>query len=354
VDQVKLAMIGVNYPHARYRDLLRSIPDEVEIVAFYDPDPTTARGLLHASQRDVPVYDDVDELLQRHAPEAAMVFLPNNVRPRMLTRLADAGLHVFAEKPVATHAAALRETAATVERKGIVFYPGYQWRRHPMVRTVKEMVDRGLLGELTLIELRYVTSNVTIRDPTHLHFSREIAGGGFLNWLGCHWFDLARYVTSREVTGVMAFTDNLSGEAIDVESVAAVALRFDNGMLGTLNCGYVQPEGLPHQDNAYLGLRGTLGWVEWPLFTYEATVASAHADWFPATVRKLRYEVEPFTEGYGGAEGIALVRDWINAFRHGGPRLATIDDAIKALEIIDAAYESSASGRRVELAGGRR
>jgi predicted dehydrogenase len=342
---VRLAMIGIDYPHARYRDTLRAIPDEVEIVAFYDPQPEQSRELLHPSQRAIPIYDDLAALISEHRPEAAMVFLPNNVRPGVLIQLAEAGVHLFGEKPVATSADALTATAEAVARHGVVFYPGYQWRRNPLVRSIKEIVDQGLLGELTLIELRYITSSVTLRNPKHLHFSKEQAGGGFLNWLACHWFDLARYVTSREVTSVMAFTDNLSGEAIDVESVAAVAFRFDNGMLGTLNCGYVQPR---QADDAYLGLRGTLGWVEWPLFTLEASVTSLHPDWAPATRRQLRYTVDQ-VEGYGGTVGIELVRHWIRAFRDGITPLATIDDAIRTLAIIDAAYESSATGRRVDL-----
>src|SRR5262245_12843864 len=55
MDKVRLAMIGVSYPHARYRDLLRSIPDEVEIVAFYDPDPTTAGERLDRARAPPPV-----------------------------------------------------------------------------------------------------------------------------------------------------------------------------------------------------------------------------------------------------------------------------------------------------------
>jgi predicted dehydrogenase len=343
MDKVRLAMVGVNYPHALYRDTLRSVP-EAEIVAFYDPDPEAARAKLHPAQRDIPVYDDLEALLRDRRPEAAMVFLPNNVRPAVLARLAGAGIHLLAEKPVATTAAALRETVAAVEQSGIVFYAGYQWRRHPLVQLIKSYVEQGILGALTLIELRYVTHSVTLRDPRHMHFRKEIAGGGILHWLGCHWIDLARFVTSREITSVMAFADNLSGEEIDVESVAAVAFRFDGGMLGTLNCGYVYPK---HGSDAYLGLRGTLGWVDWDLFTLEATINSVHPDWYPSTTRKLTFNEEE-VEGYGGGVGAAFVRDWIRAIR-GGPRLSSIHDAVRTLQVIEAAYESARTGRRVDL-----
>jgi predicted dehydrogenase len=342
---VRLAMIGIDYPHARYRDTVRAIPDEVAIAAFYDPHPALARELLHPSQRDIPIYDDLAALISEQHPEAAMVFLPNNVRPGVLSQLAEAGVHLFGEKPVAGSASALAATAEVIARKGVVFYPGYQWRLHPLVRTIKEIADKGLLGELTLIEFRYVTSSVTLRDPEHYLFSKEQSGGGFLNWLACHWFDHYRLIKCREVSCVMAVPDNLGGGAIDVESAAAVAFRFDNGMLGTLNCGYVQPR---QADDAYLGLRGSLGWVEWPLFTPEASVTSLHPDWAPAATRQLRYTVDQ-VEGYGGAIGVELLRHWIRAFREGGAPLATLDDAVSALAIIDAAYESSASGRRVDL-----
>src|SRR5689334_9453888 len=127
---VRLAMIGIDYPHARYRDTVRAILGEVEIVAFYDPHPARSRELLHPSQRDIPIYDDLAALINEQHPEAAMVFLPNNVRPGVLSQLAEAGVHLFGEKPVAGNADALAATAEVIARKGVVFYPGYQWRLH--------------------------------------------------------------------------------------------------------------------------------------------------------------------------------------------------------------------------------
>src|SRR5438552_2828315 len=135
-------MIGVQFPHAGYRDTLRSVP-EVEIVGFYDPDPALARSKIHPSQQDIPVYDDVDTLVKNHSPEAAMVFLPNNERPAVITKLANAGIHIMAEKPIAMNAPALKEAKAAIEKSGVVFYTGYQWRRNPLVRMVKEYVDKG-------------------------------------------------------------------------------------------------------------------------------------------------------------------------------------------------------------------
>jgi hypothetical protein len=82
------------------------------------------------------------------------------------------------------------------------------------------------------------------------------------------------------------------------------------------------------------------------------SVTSIYLDWAPATHRTLTYKADE-VEGYGGTVGIELVRNLIRAFRNEGPPLATIDDAIRALEIIDAAYESSATGRRVDLSLGR-
>lgn len=145
----------------------------------------------------------------------------------------------------------------------------------------------------------------------------------------------------------MALADNLSGEGIDVGSVAAVACRFDGGMPGTLNCGYVYPK---HGSDAYLGLRGTLGWVDRDLFTLDTTVNSVHPDWFPATRRTLSFTEEQ-VEGYGEGVGAAFIRDRVRAVRGGGPRLSSVHDAVRPIEIIEAAYESASTGRCSELRG---
>ena len=245
-DPVRLAHIGVAYPHGDgYIETLLLMPG-IELVALYDPDPAAARALLPPEFQGLGVYDDFDEVLRKERPEAVLITQPNDTTARFITQAAEAGVHVFAEKPCARTAAELMPAIEAVRKSGVRFSTGYTRRVSPAGIAIKEIIERGVLGSLVSIEASWVTTSVQSRGPDNPMFSAERNGGGILHWLGCHWLDFMRWSTSAEVSEVSAILDTLSGEQIDVEDTAAVSLRFDNGMIGSLHCTYAIDK-MPHQ-----------------------------------------------------------------------------------------------------------
>ena len=318
---------------------------EVEVVALHDPDPGTARALVPAALQSRPMYDDVADLLAKERPEAVTVTLPPDVTPQVMIQAAEAGVHLHVEKPCARSAAELRPAAEAIRKAGVQFATGFTRRFTPVGKTIKDMVDRGLLGRLVSIEARWIATSVRVRGPESFIFSEHRAGGGMLHWLGCHWLDLMRWTTSSEVTEVAAILDNLSGEPITVEDTAALSLKYSNGMLGTLHCAYVTDGS---SDQLYFGLRGTKGWLRWEQSGPELEVRSTHPEWAGAPTRVLRFEEDPIG-GYGGGTGLVARRQFIASFRDGVPPMFTTDDILRVLEVLDAAHESSRTGRRVAI-----
>jgi len=82
-------------------------------------------------------------------------------------------------------------------------------------------------------------------------------GGGHLIWLGIHWLDLAIHLTGSTIQSVAGFTANVGGQPIDFEDSAAAALRFDNGMLGTITSGYYLDRGY----HSHIKISGFKGWL---------------------------------------------------------------------------------------------
>jgi predicted dehydrogenase len=350
-DKVRFAQIGIDHTHASgYLDSLLLMP-EVEIVALYDARPDVMRPLVQPALRDVPLYGDLDMLLRQEQPEAVLIALPNDATPQAIVRAAENGAHVYAEKPCARTAREFLPALEAMRKAGVQFATGYLRRSSPVGQAIKDMVDGGLLGRLTSIEARWITTSVTVRDPTHYYFSREQSGGGILHWLGCHWLDFMRWATSAEVVEVAAVLDTLSVEAIGVEDTAALSLRYSGGwvqqagMVGSLHCAYVTDRAT---DQLFFGLRGTLGWVEWPKSGPELVAHSTHPAWAAAPTRILRFEPEP-VGGYGGAQGILALQRFIASFREGIRPVFVGQDALRILQVLDAAHESAASGKRVSL-----
>jgi predicted dehydrogenase len=121
-------------------------------------------------------------------------------------------------------------------------------------------------------------------------------------------------------------------------------LQFANGMIGSMHTGFFTSG----DGETSIGLRGSLGWVKWEVGEHRCTIKSTHPDWATAPVRTFDIP-SPKVPGYG-PEGLALMKAFAAAIRGEGVSGYTIDDAIRSLQIIEAAHEAARTGRTVELA----
>ena len=185
--KLRFAQAGVSLMHANmYRDTLMLLQDELELVGFYDPDPEAVKPNLKADVQDVPFYDSLGDLLTQARPDAVMVSTYLKDMPSWMLQVAEAGVHVWGEKPFAVHSSQLVPVAETVRRNNLHFSCGYTWRFHPLARLINQTWASGLLGKPYSIEFTFLTSSVARRNPGTWYFSREETGGGILNWLVLH------------------------------------------------------------------------------------------------------------------------------------------------------------------------
>lgn len=346
MKKLRFAQAGPTMIHANsYRDTLMLLPDELELVGFYDPDPDAVRPKLKPNAQDVPFYGSISELIEKARPDAVMVQGYLNEMPNAMLQVVEAGVHLWAEKPFATHSSQLKPVAEVMAKKNLAFSCGYSWRFNPYSQIIKKAYDDGLLGKPYSLEMRHLTSSVKRRNPNNWTFKKEITGGGILNWLGCHWIDLMRYLSSSEVVKVSSIEANVSGEAINVEDAAAVSFQWANGMIGSLHTGFFTPGG----DEISIGFRGAKGWAKWDIDEQSCTIRSTDPSWETAPTRKFSFT--PTEVGGYGAEGLALIKAFCAAIRGEGSSGYTIQDAIKSLQIIEAAHESAATGKAITLAG---
>jgi len=348
VKKLRFAQAGVSMMHANsYRDTLMLLDDEIELVGFYDPNPDAVRPNLKPDAQHVPFYESFTDLLEQADLDAVLISTHLRDMPDWMLQAAEAGVHVWAEKPFALHSSKLLPVAAAMDRNNLQFSCGYSWRFHPIGNQIKDAYDTGLLGKPYSLDIRFITTSVARRKPDTWYFQREEAGGGILNWLGCHWFDLMRYLTSSEVTKVSAIEANVSGAPIDVEDAAAVSLQFANGMIGSLHTGYFTAG----DNEISIGMRGAEGWAKWEQADQACTIKSTHPTWAGAPLRRFEMPT-PKVPGYG-ADGRALIKAFVDAIHTpnapAGSSGYKVEDAIKSLQIIEAAHESAQTGRTITL-----
>lgn len=363
-SRFKAAMIGLRDHAGDLRPdgshgLLKSfkaLPD-VDVVAYCEwaPDQTDALEDIRRMDPAARVYDRLDDLLANEAFDLAAIMIPANETTPTALRLVELGKHLYIEKQAARTAEELRPLRDAVRKaaseNGVVVQVGYPGIHNPMALEIKRLIDEGVLGRLVDMEARLVTFGVGpgLRDPDHWMYRHESEGGGILHMEGCHFLNLFRFFSDAEVKSVTALCQPVIGAIQDgMEDVATVALELDNGSHACLHMGYLLP-GVGPGNDIHWSLRGTLGTIDWPYLEPEITVASATPAWEAAPIRTTRMDLT-LRDVYQNQWGYEYVVAFIQAIRDGSPPLVSIDDAYKMLQVIDASYESSRTGRRIDLA----
>lgn len=141
-----------------------------------------------------------------------------------------------------------------------------------------------------------------------------------------------------------AVVDNISCAPVDVEDGGVAVIRFANGALAILHCGYCLPEGYELSFN----LHGSQGWVRWVPMDPELHIFSTAPAWEWTPEKRISYSLKE-TSGYCGYQGIELLRDWIAAIREDRQPVNTAKNALRVLEVVDAIYMSSTEGKFIKI-----
>jgi predicted dehydrogenase len=347
--------VGLAHYHVTgWVETLEGFADELEIVALYDPDRARGRALapthhdpslrpgLGERYRALPVETDLDTLVRGHDLDLALVTLPNDAAPAAIERLATAGIHLLVDKPAARTAAEARRAFGVARAAGVRVVVGLTRRYSPAAQAARDIVAAGRLGRLISAETLLVASSVQVRDPANPLFDPVASGGGILSWLGVHDIDSLLWLAGEPVVEVGAMAGQVGVPDLAVEDVVSVALRFAGGAVGTVHQAYALPA---RGYRSRFALRGLQASIELG-FDDELVLVTAADDGHIGEERT-RFDL-PVVPGYG-ATGRAAVRDLIDAIRLEREPLAGGEALVRALEVIDAAYESARTGRHVHL-----
>ncbi len=356
---MKAALLGIEHPHSlAHLGTLQVLP-EIDGILLWDENEATLTEVQQTRGEKVEAtFTELESLLAQDDLFFVIAALRNDLGPDIFVRVLEAGVHLMAEKPIGRTAADTERVVQAAERADMALGVCYQNRCNPLVVQAREFVAQGLLGPLLSVDVRMLTTQVQFRNPQHWLFNKDLAGGGILSWLGCHKIDTIRYVTQDEIVSVSAEVATRNDAAIDVEDIAALSLRLESGAIGSLHAGYtlaLSGSGYhnPSGYDTYFGLNGQLGRMYWSSSgkADHLTVETSHPDWAGAPQRQFDFALAA-SPAYGGVPGETFMREFIRAAHKEGTVPASGRDALQVARVIDAAYESDQSGRRVKVETG--
>jgi predicted dehydrogenase len=222
----------------------------------------------------------VDDLLARDDIDLVDITVPNNQHAELAIKAAEAGKHVFCEKPLATSVEDAKKMVAAVKKAGVVNMLCHNYRRAPAVSLAKQMIANGDLGEIYHWRSTYLQDWLMSPDvPMMWRVQKKIAGSGSLGDLMAHSIDLALWLLGdiSSVSATMetfikqrpkmeAFDTGLGGTAakgakmgrVDVDDGVLAMCRFKSGAIGTMEATRFAAGRKNHNTFEVNGSKGTI------------------------------------------------------------------------------------------------
>ena len=382
--KLNVAIIGHNFMGKAHAHAWRNAPRFFDLAA--EPVLKVAVG---RNQESLAAYaanwgweetaSDWRAVVARDDIDVVDISVPTDLHAEIAIAAAEAGKHVFCEKPIALGSGQARAMLEAAQRAGIVHYLNHNYRRTPAVMLAKQLIDEGFVGRLFHWRGAYLQDWIVDPDfPLTWHLQREHAGAGPHFDLGSHNVDLARFlvgeiksvnamtarfITERPLPGAGAATFSAgqggAGETgpVTVEDAAFVTAEFENGALGSIDTSRFAPGRKNHHTFEIYGSDGSI------VFDLERMnelqVYSRHD---PEHLQGFRTvlateSVHPYIAawwppghviGYEHAFHHAVV-DFVRAITDGTEVRPNFEDGVRETLVLEAALRSAASGARVEV-----
>jgi UDP-N-acetyl-2-amino-2-deoxyglucuronate dehydrogenase len=341
---IRMAVIGLGMavlPHARS---LVELQAEGRVVVAGAWSRSAERRAAFARRFPLPVAADLEALLARGKPDAALVLTPPDSREGLVRRLAAAGVHILMEKPVERTTEAAERLVGLCEAAGVTLGIVLQHRFRDAAERLRQLLAAGALGQLAVVELAapWWRPQGYYDEPGRGTLARD--GGGVLITQGIHALDLMLSLAGP-VTAATATAGTTPIHRMETEDFVAGGVAFANGAFGSLLLTTAAFPG----ENERLVLTGAKGTAKLLATKLE--------------VRYLDGREEACGEAAGsggGADPMAfphawhkrLLADFCDAVRDGRPPRVPGREALRVHRLIDALLLAAREGRRVAVAAG--
>ncbi len=327
--KMKVAIIGGGGIANSHVGGYKNNSNAAELVAVCDVNEEAAKAF--AAKHGIPdVYSDVQKLLAQPEIEAVSICTPNFLHAPLSIQALEAGKNVLCEKPMATTVTDAQKMKATADSTGKVLYIGFNHRFIGKFHLAKTLLDGGEFGRLLVARVA-IGHNMYARLDSTWFAQKDRSGGGTFIDNGVHMIDMLRWY-GGSITSVSGQAHGLKLKQGDVEDNAIGLFTLGNGGMASLQCSWTWPGGyslLFHM----ICENGTID-----LSTNDVIVQRTGSEesetLTPPPMDAWSEEVKHFLAASRGEEA-PFVRP---------------DDGIEAVKVAVACYESSSTGRTVQLA----
>jgi predicted dehydrogenase len=346
VDRVRIAAIGFQHQHVfGLLDALLA-REGVELVAIAEADDDLRA--LAAGRYPVTAYADYREMLEREKPRAAVLAPVNSEKPAVIAECAARGVHVYADKPMATTLEGNELIASAIRRHGTIVYMAAAGGYGDSA-AYKRLIDDGALGRLVQF-VNLAPHRLKLRPGsgwTRPAWSyRRAENGGPIVDVGVHAVNTWRFLSGQEVAEVSAQHANKRfPEYPELEDHAAVFMTMTDGSTAFLGPSWLTPDADPSHGRYMTVLVGTEGQLEVlaPGIADGLEKGGHRSDVILTTRERGPHRPELPTDGLSAED------DFLAAVREGRPMRIGGEFLVESQRVALVARDAADQGRAIRL-----
>ncbi len=321
---------------------------DARLVACFDTVAAAADKL--AAEFGCQAYHDLDRMLADPQVTVVTIGTPSGAHLEPAVAAAQAGKHVIVEKPLEITLARCDAIIDACRRAGVKLSTIFPSRFHDSSRLLKQAVDSGRLGRVTLGDayVKWYRSQ-QYYDSGAWRGTWELDGGGALMNQAIHSVDLLTWLLGP-VRELCAFTDTLAHERIAVEDVAVASLRFASGAVGVIEATTAAYPGYLKRIEVH-GSQGSIGMEEEDIVRWDFATEDPRD-------QEIRQAMAQRHSTGGGASDPAAIghhgharqfRDVLEAIDQGREPQVNGPEGRRSVEIILAIYQAAETRAAVSL-----
>jgi predicted dehydrogenase len=339
---INAAIVGLGWWGKTLVEAVQDTSDQIHFVAGATRTATPALQTFADAQK-FRLAEGFDAVLADPAVQAVVLATPHSVHASQVAAAAQAGKHVFCEKPFALTRADAEAAVDATRRAGVALGLGYNRRFHPEMIKLRERIRSGALGTVLHVEATMTFPNALALQPSQWRASREETPCGGLTPMGVHAVDgmidlcgPVDHVFCQSVRRVVA---------IDADDTTSILFRMKDGMTGYLGTMTATGPGFSFQ------VFGSKGWVRLEGMTHVAGASSEER-------RTRLFGTCKFQPAKGPAEvweadRLDVTRACLEAFATaasgGAPFPIPVDEMIHGVAVTEAIVRSAASAHTEQI-----
>jgi len=338
--KIRFALVGCGRIAAEHLDALKKHEENAELVAVCDVDEARLQAAIEAT--GAPGYRVLGKMLEEAQPDIAVLATPSGLHSEQTIEIAQRGIHVMTEKPMATRWQDGVRMVEACDQAGVRLFVVKQNRRNATLQLLKKAVEEKRFGRIFSVNINvFWTRPQAYYDQDAWRGTWEFDGGALMNQAS-HYVDLLDWLIGP-VESIYANIATLARD-IEVEDTATVNIRWRSGALGTMNVTMLT---YPRNFEGSITILGEKGTVRVGGVAVNEIQHWEFEDERPedASIQEANYQT---TSVYGF--GHPLYYDNVIKTLRGEAEPETCGrEGLRSLEILIAAYLSARDGNAVHL-----